>query len=327
MNHTKLHWKSKTYKRWRIAIIIFLLCVLTSRYFIWGLVVSSTSQAATTNFNQITDNDVGALQNRLERYTDALYAGQALFLVDKSVSGQDWSDFMNIQGIAQRYPGTDSVVYASFTHSSTVAPSALVTYATPSPAALPSVGYDLLSDPKLTKELQAARDSGTAQVNTIDELSGSQLSQPKLFIVLPVYIDPSAELRQASQRQAALKGYVALILSAQPTLDAIFKTQLNEAVSVSIVADGQTIYSKPSNIRRPLITRTVSMDTGGEKWQVNFAASNKFGLTTTSVLAPQFVIGSAVPLALLLSLVAYYAIRLGEVRLRRHSDATKTDHN
>ena len=357
MERLKLQWKNKPHKHWRIIAFLVLTSFLVSRLLIWTAVENSNTQTASVRFNAVIQDDMQELQHQLEEYSDSLYAGRALFLVDKTVSRQDWTNFVDAQNVPQRYPGFYGIAYASVINRSqateltselnanrspteqtpiTIYPVstneslAVVTYIAPENTDQQVIGYDLLTSPPRTQSLDTARDTGVPRASTpLSLISDKKGAPPSALLVMPIYNSASrTTLTTVSMRQAALTGYVVLAFHSHQLLDSIFKAPTPYGnPTLTVTANGRVIYQTSTKPATQRLQKTVALDFAGQPWQLTFGAPNEFGLSKTTKIAPVLVLVSAVPFAIVLYIAFYYFLSLKIERQTSQKDYEKLKQN
>jgi CHASE1-domain containing sensor protein len=336
MERIKLQWKIKRHKKWRIFAFLILVSFIAARLIVWTAIDNANSQTETASFNAIIQDDMQELQHQLEVYSDSLYSGRALFYVDKTVSRQDWTNFVDAQNVTQRYPGFYAISYVSVISRSqssdlinqlnanrlpseqnpiTIYPTstnenlAVVTYIAPENANQQGIGYDFFTDQTRTQDLNTARDTGVPRASIpLSQLSDKKGTPPSILLAIPVY-NTSEVVTNISERQSALNGYIVLALHSHQLLDSIFKAPIpygNLALAVS--SNGRVIYQtsiKPTNQH---LQKTVVLDFAGQPWHITFGAAEGFGLSQTARITPIIVLVSTIPFVLVLYIAFYYFV-------------------
>jgi len=349
MNRIKLQWQNKPHKHWLIVAFLAIATFLLWRLIIWAAMDNTSTQTANTRFNATVSSDVQQLQRQLEVYSGSLYSARALFQVDKNVSRQDWTNFVDAQNIAQRFPGFYGIAYARVIEKSQIAsltaelnanrlpteqtpvtvypPStserlAVVSYLAPENINQKTIGYDLLTSPERAKSLDEARDSGTPQASVPLSLLGEDKSpaQPSVLLVMPIYGNgPTATV---AERQAALTGYAVLAFHTNQLLESIFNTPSpygSPAVTVS--ADGSDIYQTRLKPTSQALQKTVTLDFAGQPWKLTFGAPIDFGLSANTKLIPTLVLASTIPFAIVLYIAFFYFLRFKVLRQAASNDS------
>jgi CHASE1-domain containing sensor protein len=346
MEKIKQHWRQKEHKRWRIIAIVSLLTVILIRYAFWSAAINTNTRVATENFNSAINISVTDLQNRFETYSNILYAGRALFLTDKAVSRQDWQNFIEAQAITQRSASVEGIGYASAINQSqsgnlttklntdrlpsetkniAIYPQSddqqlvVLTYLSPQESTNQNdIGYDFMTNQGQASMLDQARDSGRPQtsvpLSVINEPSGAS---PSLLMALPVYA--AVPLNTTQERRTAMTGYIMLYINPKTLLDSLFNTPVStHGIALTITTDNQILYHIGVLATGQHLQKTITVNVAGQVWTLAFNAPFNLKLSPTAKLAPTIILISALPIAIMLGIIIYYAISLVTLRKQRN---------
>jgi len=215
-----------------IALVVLVVGVLTAG---WGAWVAW--QDALALAREQLEHQVGVqaitLAERMRSYEQLLLSATGLFLHDGYVSRAQWRAFDEHSGFTARYPGVHGLGYAPALSGAEVPAfvmrqraegmdafavqppvlraeprSAPVLYLAPeTPANLPVIGYDLLSEPVQRAAAMRALESGAPVLSRRIELQQDAGSgDPGMILIAPVF-RPGLALRTPSEREAALQGW------------------------------------------------------------------------------------------------------------------------
>lgn len=301
-----------------VGVTIIAVCLFLIFYF-WSILRISNNDTATVRFNATTDSAVRSIQHNLEVYSDVLYGGRALMIVNPNTTRAEWNAFIDTQNIGQRYPGIDTIAYIEETTSDkvgnlttelndnrlatekypiTIYPEpfdrriAVVKYTNGK-----AVGYNILSDVRLSQMATNASVTGLPQATTLDNLTTKHRQFVGYTVVsLAVYDDGFGTQQTAVEHRLHTTGYVVLLIKINQLLESAFDTVPNaNNISLRMSAeDSNVVYGNKTAIPAGrTIVRKTSINVGGQQWNLEFAAPEDFGLSSREVLAPRvvFVVG------------------------------------
>jgi CHASE1-domain containing sensor protein len=347
----KKRWNNRPVMSWRIPVIILVVYFLLIRSWAFVELNRNNNQTANSYFNHAVQGEVAGLNNRFEVYADALYSGRALFLTDKSVSRQDWTNFVNAQNIKQRYPGVNGISYVSVINRDQAAslaaklnadrlPSekkpidiypksedsqlAVITYLAPADISQSPIGYDMFADTSRKQMLDYARDTGLPRASTPLTLISNSSSDatPDFLLSMPVY-KTTYTLGTAADRRAALEGYVVLSLHSQPLLDSVFqKVAFFDGMALTVSVDKRVVYNAGSKPGGHSLQKTVNANVSGQAWRFEFSAPDNFGLSDTARFAPTILLLSTIPIALIAGFMVYFGVRWQNLR-KKHREKSE----
>ena len=318
---------------WRMSIIFLAICIIMMCLGEWIVSLNTSAQIANDQFRMVVNNDITRLQNHFEYYANTLYAGQSLFGVDNSVSRQDWSNFITAQHITARYPGVYGLGYISAVNAqnapallakinSQLRPNetpltnfypveknsnlAVVTYVAPDTASQAGIGYNILSDSNRAAAVNKATINGTPTATAhVIHLQGDPLEQRSLIIFLPIY-NNQLPVTTPSQRQAAILGYVDILLHVKTLLNEVFSTDTpNGSVAVRIQSSSENIYSFGTMNQSNTLKSSANVIVAGQSWHIVFDATKNYGLTTAAIWLPRIILISVIPILALCLMVLY----------------------
>ncbi len=334
MKHPIIYLKNRPKLVWRLVILFLAVWVILVRLVAWVVISNNNSQASYSHFQTTINNEVTALQDNFEYYVNTLYAGQALFSVDNTVSRQDWTSFIDAQYLTNRYPGVYGLSYVRAVSSdnipsllaqinsgllpgekplTSIYPStssshlAVVTYIAPDTANQSGIGYNILSDPTRATAINEATITGlpTATARVIHLQGDPPGQQQSIIIFLPVY-NNQQPISSATQRQGAVQGYVDILLHIKPLLNEVFSSSDPDGlISVQIQNGGKTIYSNASLPKTKGLESKTDVIIAGQTWHVTFEASQNYGLSKTALWLPRLLILSELPMLSLFFVILY----------------------
>jgi CHASE1-domain containing sensor protein len=347
----KKRWKNRSITSWRIPVIILAVYFCLVRTWAFVEINHTNNQTANSYFNHTVQEEVAGLNNRFEVYADTLYSGRALFLTDKSVTRQDWTNFVSAQNIKQRYTGVNGISYvsvvsrsqaATFTTelnanrlasetkpisvypASTDGQLAVIKYLAPENISQSPIGFDLFTSAPRKQMLDAARDTGLPQASPpltlVSNINND--TAPDFLLSMPVYEAPNA-LTTVAERRAALEGYIVLSLHTQPMLDSVFqKVAFFDGMALTVSVDKRVVYNAGSKPGGHSLQKTVNANVAGQAWRFEFSAPDNFGLSDTARFAPTILLLSTIPIALIAGFMVYFGVRWQNLR-KKHREKSE----
>ena len=218
-----------------------------------------------------------AIERRTKAYLDAMFGARGLFYASRSVTSQEWDNY--VEGIEpdKRYDGLQALGYAervepgereAFSRRAqreglpSLHPDLVpggerkeyfpITYVGPLNAANQErLYYDFYADPVHREAMDQARDTGepqaTKMVDVLTEAPPSHSADLALrsgFVVyLPIY-QKDQPLGTVTERRRALQGYIVGSFISDELLDGIFKGSFDPAIDFEVY-DGASTASSP----------------------------------------------------------------------------------
>jgi serine phosphatase RsbU (regulator of sigma subunit)/CHASE1-domain containing sensor protein/anti-sigma regulatory factor (Ser/Thr protein kinase) len=228
-------------------------------------------------FDETTQLTQQAIERRTKAYLDAMFGARGLFYASRSVTRQEWDNY--VEGIEpdKRYDGLQALSYAervepdereAFSRRAQreglppLHPDLVpggerrvyfpITYIGPLDAANQErLYYDFYADPVHREAMDQARDTGepqaTKMVNVLTEAPPSHSADLALrsgFVVyLPIY-QKDQPLGTVAERRRALQGYIVGSFISDELLDGIFKGSFDPAIDFEVY-DGASTTSSP----------------------------------------------------------------------------------
>jgi serine phosphatase RsbU (regulator of sigma subunit)/CHASE1-domain containing sensor protein/anti-sigma regulatory factor (Ser/Thr protein kinase) len=228
-------------------------------------------------FDETTQLTQQAIERRTKAYLDAMFGARGLFYASRSVTRQEWDNY--VEGIEpdKRYDGLQALSYAervepdereAFSRRAQreglppLHPDLVpggerrvyfpITYIGPLDAANQErLYYDFYADPVHREAMDQARDTGepqaTKMVNVLTEAPPSHSADLALrsgFVVyLPIY-QKDQPLGTVAERRRALQGFIVGSFISDELLDGIFKGSFDPAIDFEVY-DGASTTSSP----------------------------------------------------------------------------------
>jgi serine phosphatase RsbU (regulator of sigma subunit)/CHASE1-domain containing sensor protein/anti-sigma regulatory factor (Ser/Thr protein kinase) len=255
------------------VLLISLLLTLLA----WYYVRQNVETQNRLRFEETTQATQEAIERRTKAYLDAMFGARGLFYASRSVTRQEWDNY--VEGIEpdNRFEGLQALSYAqrvepeereAFSRSArreglpSLRPDLVpggerrvyfpITYIGPLDAANQErLNYDFYADPVHREASDLARDTGepqtTKMVNVLTEAPPSHSADLALrsgFVVyLPIY-QKGEPLGTIAERRRALQGFIVGRFISDELLDGIFKGSFDPAIDFEVY-DGEDTLSSP----------------------------------------------------------------------------------
>ena len=330
-----IHTKDPMSKRWRIVGILLVLVCLIFTLGLWYTLEENNTTIAANRLTADKEVVLDTMERRLEVYSDVLYGGRALFLINPDLTRDDWDTYMESQNLQQRYPGLNSVAYLTVTDregldevfesineqrrdgepeveplfQTNTDQFAIGTYATR------INGFQVLGRNAYDRDY--FRDTlDTAAVSGVPVASPPFMSPNParegtmdLLIVLPVYNRTFQNNMTDSEKRAALQGFVTASIHPE-TLFELGVSSLNDPKTVAVLvqtAEGLTVYDYGSNLNGNRIGLKSDMNVAGQQWSITLSAPATYDLTIRQVYAPLFfLVAGIVFMVIIVNLYFYW---------------------
>src|SRR5215210_5238234 len=256
------------------VLLISLLLTLLASYYVRHNVEAQNR----LRLDETTQATQEAIERRTEAYLDAMLGARGLFYASKSVTREEWDNY--VEGIepGSHFEGLQALSYAEYVtperreafarrareeglpelrpdldpggERSVYFP---VTYVGPlSEANKNMLNYDLYADPAHRAAMDRARDSGepraTRMVYVLTETppnSSADLALETGFVAyLPIYSMGKPQ-GTVTERRRALQGFIVGSFLSDELLDGIFRGSFNPAIDFEIYDGGDTASSPP----------------------------------------------------------------------------------
>jgi len=329
----------------RIAIGVLAVVLLVSAWAAFEIGRHDAAAARLQRERHLGEQAI-TLTERMRAYEQALLAATGLFLRDGSVSRAQWQAFNRHIGFTRRNPGVLALGYAPVLSGLEVDAfeaaqradgvagfsvhprppahrlSAPVMYLDPStPANLPVLGFDLLSEPVRRSAAMRALDSGAPVLSARVTLRQDMASGiPGVILFAPVYRADVARAQRADRR-GALQGWAYLAFRTGDFIDAAIAHE-EDAAGIRLYAGeqaeaAQLLYGDaPAYAAREQIS--LGLDVPGGRWLLVAPAAAPSGAPLWRALT---VAVSGAALGVALSLLTLFLTRtrahaLAQVRSR-----------
>ncbi|MBE9125675.1 MULTISPECIES: CHASE domain-containing protein [unclassified Coleofasciculus] len=303
-------------------------------YFVLGITLVITSlatyYAAKTSedkdqlrFENAVQRTQDDIQNRLDTYIAMLRATSGLWVVNESVSREQFRTYVNHLELPRRYPGIRGIGFSkrvmpeekealvsemrrqgveNFTLQPEFERSEYHTIIYMEPLDRrnqAAFGFDMFTEPVRRVAMESARDMGapaaSGRVTLVQEIDPHK--QAGFVIYVPVYrngLTPDT----VSERQATLEGFIYSPFRGDDLMRGIFGTEKYPFVNFAIY-DGTTLTpenllhrSKGDNSSyQPRFQAIAKIDVAGRSWSILFKSRPELDLTSGRSLVPYIAVG------------------------------------
>ena len=257
----------------------------------WHYAREREMRAAEVRFGTRTAEVVDRLYQRLVYYELVARGGTALFASMARPTPQQWADYVESMNLQPRFPAARGLGFIGYVSSNSlddlqiewresgygqlnIRPHGLrpryapVLYLEPrTPENVAAIGLDLLSDPGSGEALQAALESGTAQ------LSGpsSGTVPEELMLYIPVFRGGDHP-RTASMREQSLQGWVYLPFNIERYVTlAVGKEYDNVGLRIyDMGGDEQLLFASKGKEGDAVFHHEATLEVYGRKWRMEF---------------------------------------------------------
>lgn len=257
----------------------------------WHYAREREMRAAEVRFGTRSAEIVDRLYQRLVYYELVARGGTALFASMARPTPQQWADYVQSMNLQPRFPAARGLGFIGYVSSNSlddlqiewresgygqlnIRPHGLrpryapILYLEPrTPENVAAIGLDLLSDPGSGEALQAALESGAAQLN-----GPSPGAVPEdLMLYIPVF-QGGEHPRTASMRERSLQGWVYLPFNIERYVTlAVGKEYDNLGLRIYDMSAGdQLLFASRHQEGRSAFHHKATLEVYGRKWRMEF---------------------------------------------------------
>ena len=190
---------------------LILLVGIALSCFVWQLAVNSKLEEDQLKFEQLAQQIVDSVQERLDIYMDAHYSGVGLFSASDDVTREEWAKYIKAILIRERLPGINGLGYAALVQHKDkdlyegkqassfpgfhIKPAGTrpdympVTYIEPLSLNETAVGYDMGSEANRRYAMESSRDQGKPYLSAKIVLVQDAQKTPGFLSYVPIYKD------------------------------------------------------------------------------------------------------------------------------------------
>lgn len=285
--------RSKLERATRLHLIHWQVLVgsLLLTFFAWHMTRKQVDDRIQKQFDREAAQVVELIQERMQKYEDALWAGVALYeTLDGEVSYDEWVEYAHSMSIEEKYPGINGIgvikavdpaqldefiasqqrqrpdfrVYPH--HDRPVAYP--ITYIEPIEANREAVGLDIAHETNRYTAAEKARNTGTAQITGPIHLVQDSNKTPGFLFYAPYYKHDGRD--HTHHQPSDLQGLVYAPFVVKKLMEGVL-SQDNRHVNIQLSDNGETLFtelddSNPDYDSSPYHTHSHTLNIYGRDW-------------------------------------------------------------
>ncbi|MDD2356289.1 MAG: EAL domain-containing protein [Thiovulaceae bacterium] len=275
------------YEKTAFIIIMFLSIMMIAM--MWVISREYYDTLRKDEFQKDVMVNMDLIQKRMINNTYLLQSCVALFDASKSVTRQEWHNFIASQYIEKNYPGIQGIGYSKLmSFSDEMRPRgkqlqyAPVLYIEPmNKRNIMAIGYDVFSEPTRRSAMLSARDSAlpamTDKITLVQEID--EHKQHGMLIYLPIY-KKNMKIDTVNERRRAIDGYISGVFRMNDLME---KIVIKRSVVNFEIYDGKNItenhllyrsFRPSSYISKYHIQEQLLIN--GRVWHINLSSTKEF---------------------------------------------------
>ena len=313
-----------------VLAILALLASLLVVFLYWRNAHEREMASVRADFIAQTEEITTLLRQRLSYFELMARGGVSLFASVERPTRQQWQDYVDGLGLANRFPAMVGLGYAAY-----VSPGQLsdlqramreggqglfevrphgprehygtILYLEPKTSEnLDAIGYDMYSEPVRHAAMEAALDSGQTQLSGVVHLRQDNFQPiPAMLLFQPVFRTGGRPSTIAA-RHDAMQGWVYIPFRVAPFIDSALKSMPRRPgfrlVDVTGGAEIPVVDSiNPAETGPPAFTNSTTLDVFGRHWRLDFVSQSTDAIESQIVgLRPTLLVGLLASLLLFL---------------------------
>lgn len=315
---------------------------LLTTFIMWKMTAQTVYKEQRAKFQTECSEIQFRIQERMNRYINALYGVQGLFAASQEVDRNEWHAFIRTQDMKGRYPGVAAMEFVervteeekeafvegvrkdtSMTPSGypgfTIHPlsprteSFVVKYVEPMEGNEKALGVDFGSEPVRMEVLERARDNSEPLITGLMQFSRIYGNPEGFLIGIPIYRN-GAPHGTVQERRTALEGYGVSVIRIQDLFQDLFPPAAVPKIDFEIfdgdklTAENILYDSSPAarlEFKNAKLQMILNVKAGGRSWSILFSASPGFGQAWTEAHVASFVLAAGILLSFLLFGILY----------------------
>jgi signal transduction histidine kinase len=295
-----------------LPYVILIICLAAS-LFIWKNLSDFSNLKSHDRFASLRRQTLNAIKERLATYTDAHFAGAAMFLASEDVTSADWRHFVRVIKINDRYPGINGIGYAlplsnkdtaaflrKVRREDTVnfkikildrrydtATHYVIRFIEPIYKNRQALGLDMGSEPTRRQAMDIARDSAKPTISAKVILVQDTNQSPGFLMYIPFYKDDSIP-SSVSERRKNFLGWIYAPFITADFIRGILKhnlSEIKEEIALEIYDqdtsnEANLMYRSPNwNASEPVMDSLgnfVSLNLYLQNWKVRLRPTKAF---------------------------------------------------
>ncbi|PTX57611.1 phospho-acceptor domain-containing protein [Litoreibacter ponti] len=306
-------------------VVVLLSLVMT--LIAWQIAEQQVEKQIRQRFESSLDRTVGLIEDRMNKYEDALWAGvSAVESHGGDMTLKQWRIFSQNLRIEERYPGINGIGVIHFLDGANdqeylrtrraeradfvihpqhdQAVSMPISFIEPQASNAAAVGLDVAHEENRRTAALASRDTGKAQITGPIVLVQDEGATPGFLFYAPFFAGgPQPDV---TSRRENFLGAVYAPFVVRKLLDGLLSQELRQ-INLSISDDGETIYDEhladdPLYDPDPLFTREIKLPLYGREWQLDVRTNLAFRQGNSVSQPILILIGGLIIEALLISI-------------------------
>lgn len=296
-----------TRRRFRIPGIVLALSLLATAL-ATAFALRSTQSRDLSRFQNAVENSWGAIETRLEIYTNMLRAGSGLFAADKDVTPEEFHAYVERLDLQRRYPGIQGIGFSAHVPRSQIGPLIeqmhargvedfrlwpeseepfvdAILYLEPlDERNRAAIGFNMASEPTRREAMLRARDTARSAasglVTLVQEID--EKKQPGFLICVPVY-STTRPPGTVAERRRQLRGFIYGAFRTGDLFRGIFgevrEPQVDFEIYDRAVAPERLLYDSATAVDGESGSRystTRKLDVAGREWILRFETRPEF---------------------------------------------------
>ena len=313
-----------------VLAILALLASLLVVLLYWRGAHEREMNAARNDFLAQTEQVTTLLGQRLGYYELMARGGVSLFASVDRPTGQQWQDYVDGLGLANRFPAMVGLGFAAYVSSGQlvdlqrsmrdsgqglfeVRPRGprehygAILYLEPKNSEnLDAIGYDMYSEPVRHDAMETALDTGQGRLSGVVHLRQDNFQPiPAMLLFQPVFRSGSRPMTISARREA-MQGWVYIPFRIAPFIDSALRSMPTRPgfrlVDISDHQDVPVVDSiNPDEPGPPAFTHSTTLDAFGRTWRLDFASASAATIDSRIVgLRPTLLVGLLASLLLFL---------------------------
>lgn len=296
-------------------------------FFAWHMTRKQVDDRIQKQFDREASQVVELIQERMQKYEDALWAGVALYeTLDGDVSHDEWVEYAHSISIEEKYPGINGIGMIKAIDPSQIdaftetqrqmrpefrvypqhdRPIAYpITYIEPIEANRQAVGLDIAHEINRYTAAENARNTGTAQITGPIILVQDSNKTPGFLFYAPYYKHDGSD--HTHHNPADLQGLVYAPFVVKNLMEGVL-SQENRHVNIQLSDDGETLFTEldglnPDYDPAPYHTRSYTLNIYGRDWIFDIESGLSFRNAQTASQPIIILIGGLFIDAMILTL-------------------------
>jgi signal transduction histidine kinase len=278
------------------------------------------------------------IADRFKLFDEKLRSGVGLFLVEDSVSKEEWRVFINSSGTLRRFPGALGIGYSEivsfneinefesfakkeYKDNFEVYPKSdndfysVVTLIQPeSERNLNSIGFDMYSEEYRRRAMDLARDSGDSYIsNTVNLVFQEEDNSQSGFLIYTPHYSASSDITNNESRKNNLEGYVFAVFKSSTYLENLFIDRTADEQTDFKISAGENfsdlLYKTSDYDINDREIYTSQIDLPGVTWKIDYKYNPDSLISSSSNNRPNNILFFGMFTALSITAVVFLLLR------------------